>query len=354
MDEDKKTEILEQGAEEKEKSVQSTPSQEVKITVDEVRPTEPEGKQHVSAGVIVLQWLSYAFWGWLILALIWLVGIIATNAITGEAIEGVVPYAMAAAIVLLPIAFFTDFFYQKHEPAKKTGASMVIMVIHAVIFALLAIGTLVSMVFILISLATSTSANTDGQIIGLWVSGAATFFYLMTLLRVLNPRRASRLAFWFGIGMLIVSIVLLVLAVVGPMMKSITLKDDRRIVAHLPTVKEEIDNYTKENSKLPDSLSEVDFASSEKDAKALVKDNLVRYKKIGEATPQLYSTTLQGGGQTKEYRYELCVTYKAESTDHYRDSYGENEYKTYLSAYSHPAGDVCYKLAATEYDIVPN
>ena len=46
------------------------------------------------------------------------------------------PYAVAAVLVLLPVSFITDFFYSKREPGKKTGAATIVMVIHAVLYAL--------------------------------------------------------------------------------------------------------------------------------------------------------------------------------------------------------------------------
>lgn len=302
-------------------------------------------KQHVNTpGSIILQWLSYAFWGWLILGLIWLVGIIAVNAIMGEAVENVVPYAMAATIVLLPIAFVTDLFYRKHEPAKKTGAATVIMVIHVVLYALLGIGTLIAMVFTLLSMVIGSSDSQDSQIVALWVLGAATVFYALTFLRVLNPFKSKRFAMIFSFGMLVVTLGLLVWGVVGPVVTTVSLKDDRRIESHLSDVNDAVNSYISQNQKLPDSLSDVRIASG--DGKTLVDDGLVRYEKVG-----IVKSEISQNGQD-EYRYKLCVTYDhaddslSDSYRQSRDKYSDysDGYNYYVETYGHPAGNVCYKL----------
>lgn len=296
-----------------------------------------------SAGVIVLQWLSYAFWGWLILALIWLVSITLTNAITGVAVEDLVPYAMAAAIVLLPIAFVTDLFYRKHEPRKKEGAATVIMVIHAVLFALLGIGSLIITVFIGLSMIIGSGGQSDAQTISLLTAAFAATMYILAFVRVLNPLKISKVAFFYGVGMLVLTIVLLVLGTVGPMVKSISLRDDRRIEKNLSYVESGVSDYIRDNKKLPDSLNDVDY--SQTDAKALVNDGLVKYKKEQSVSTDSQISSISN---RTEFRYQLCVTYKQESSQK-RYNYSSNDYSSYLSTSGHDAGEVCYKLKTLVY-----
>lgn len=317
-------------------------------------PEQPK-PQSSSPGVIVLQWLTYAFWGWLILALIWLVGVVASAAIADADVDGMIPYAIAATLVLLPIAFVTDLFYRRHEPVKKTGAATVIMVIHVVIFALLGIGALILTVFTVLSMFIGTGGTSDTQTVATVTELFAAVMYAAAFLRTLNPFKTRKVAQIYGFAMLGVAIVVLALGVFGPMVKAVSERDDRRIETNLPLVKTSIDSYVEDNNKLPDSLKDVTYKSD--DARALVNDGLVRYEKV--ATPKAtdesdlssdYSSDIPN--YRIEYRYKLCVTYTGSSNDSYDDynySSRRDDYEDYLSIYSHPSGEVCYKLSTTAY-----
>lgn len=317
-----------------------TPDNKPKVA--EVRSHE----QPASAGVYILQWLTYAFWGWLIGALTWLMGIILSNAITGQSVERVVPYAIAATVVLLPLAFVVDFLYRKYEPLKKYHASSIIMVLHAVLFALLGIGTLITTVFVGLSMLIESGRNVDGQWIALGTLGFATILYVGAFLRTLNPFKSTKSASIYSIVMLVASLVLLVISIAGPMAKSISLRDDRRIERHLSSVNSEVQQYVRTNEKLPDSLQQLTLTE---DAKALVEDDLVQYKKEGEVANDGSSLS------TKSLRYQLCVTYKQASPSNSRyasPSYSSRvakEYTSYLSTYRHEKGETCYKQETRVY-----
>ncbi|MEP6710544.1 MAG: hypothetical protein ABJA64_02400 [Candidatus Saccharibacteria bacterium] len=316
-----------------------------KTTKSDSQKNDESGKSSSSAGIIVLQWLSYAFWGWLIAALIWLVSITLTNAIAGGTIDGVIPYAMASAIVLLPIAFVTDLFYRKHEPRKKEGAATVIMVIHAVLFALIGIGSLIVTVFIGLSMLIGSGGSNDLQTISLLVMLFAAVMYGLVFVRIINPFKTSKAAAFYGFGMLILTTVLLILGTAGPMVKSISLRDDRRIEKSLPDVENAVSNYIQQNKKLPDDLNSLEYSRS--DAKALVSDGLVTYKKEIKVSDD--STSLRSYNKT-EFRYQLCVTYNQKSSKSSYSSYNSSDYRTSVSTYGHGAGEVCYKLEKSVYD----
>lgn len=297
-------------------------------------------KPHANTpGVIVLQWLTYAFWGWLIIALIWLLSVILINAILGTSVSTVVPYAIAGGIVLLPIAFFTDFFYRKHEPLKKTGVAMVIMVIHAVVFALLAIASLITAVFNGLNAVIEGSGNVNTQLVVLYTSIGATVLYVVTFLRTLNPFKSVKPLFLYSVGMVAFTLVLLILTIVGPLIQSISTRDDRRIEQYLPTVSSDINNYISENDKLPATLDEVTFSNEA--VSSLVEDGLVVYKPETSKPSDIDPINT-------EHRYQLCVTFKLESdssTNGYTsDRSNSNTYSSYLSTYDHGKGEVCYKV----------
>jgi len=304
--------------------------------------------QENTPGVIILEWLSYAFWGWLIVALIWLLSVILVNAIIGTSVSSIIPYAIAAGVVLLPIAFFTDFFYRKHEPIKKTGAAMIIMVIHAVLFALLAIVALIVAVFNGLNAVIETS-NIDGQLVILFTSIGATLLYAAAFIRVLNPFKSRKPLLAFSISMISVTVLLLVLAIVGPLVQTIATRDDRRIEQNIGNVSRNVQDYVETNGKVPTSLSQVKF--EDEDAEALVEDGLVTYKAEASA-PYAVNT------DRTEHRFQLCVTYKEKDITNnrgYNSSYSEDdeEYSIgYLTVYGHPKGEVCYKMASvTDTDV---
>jgi len=301
--------------------------------------------QQNSAGVIVLQWLTYAFWGWLILGLLWLMGVVLSNAILGESTNESVPYAIAASLVLLPLAFFCDFFYRKHEPVKKAGAAMVIMVIHAVLFAVLGILSLIVTVFIGIDMLINTPRSSDGQTVALLVAGFAALLYVGAFLRTLNPFKGKKPAVSYGILMAVLTVILLGLAVAGPVVNSIASRGDRTIEQSLPRVQTSIEEYINENKKLPATLNEVTFNDTE--ANELVQDNKVEYKAVGTVD----KASLTSDTNTT-YRYELCVDYKAAKNNENtrRTNSPSASYSTYLSTYSHDAGRTCYKLQQTVYE----
>lgn len=294
-------------------------------------------------GVTILQWLSYAFWGWLILALIWLIGVILANAILGTSVPEMVPYAIAAGVVLLPIAFLTDFFYRKHEPAKKTGVAMVIMVIHAVLFALLTIVALIVTVFNSLNALIETSNSIDEQLVIIFTALTATLLYAATFIRVLNPFKTKKPVFIYSVAMAALTLVFIALAIAGPLVQVLVTKDDRRIEQNLSSVSQAINNYIQTNEKLPTNLDQVSFTND--GASFLVKNGLVNYmaeKSISNVN-SLNST---------EHRYQLCVTFKNKDASGY-DSYAydsdNTSYPSQAYVSGHAKGKVCYKLAETTF-----
>jgi hypothetical protein len=298
-------------------------------------------------GVVVLQWLTYAFWGWLILGLIWLVSVILINAILKESVSEVVPYAIAASIVLLPIAFVTDLLYRKHEPVKKTGAAMLIMVIHAVIFALFGIGALITAAFVGLNAAINMGDTINAQIVGFLTAVFAAILYVAAFARTLNPFKSKKPQLIYSFGMLGLSILLLIFAVVGPVIQSVISRNDKLIEQNLISVQRGVNDYISENKALPKSLDDINLTN--KGAKELVTKDLVEFV---PGTTQS-TTALSELSITTTYRYELCVTFASASNasnSYYDDSMNSDDYKSYLYVYSHDAGRQCYKLKGTTYE----
>lgn len=318
-------------------------------TIAEPKVIAPEAHKQASAGHIVLQWLTYVFWGWTILGLVWLMVIVLGNAITGNDTSGMVPYAIAASLVLLPISVVCDVFYSRHELRKKTGASMVVMIIHAVIFALFGIGALISGILLAIELFIGTSSS-SGSWTTVWLYSflASAVVYALTFLRTLNPFHSFKIGRWYTIFMVLVVGAFIALGVVGPLAQARLTKDDRRIETNLSVISSAVERYTQDKKALPTNLSQIDLSGSP-DAGALISDNLVTYKPEGSVKSTNTFRQDRATASDTDYRYQLCVTYmKASGTGSPRTYSDDNSgYQEYLYIEGHPAGEVCYKLKTT-------
>jgi hypothetical protein len=338
-------------------------------------PSQPQpvaapvpAKEPANAGLIVLQWLTYAFWGWTVLALSFLTTSVVANFIDSSYEDWFSSYGIAAVLVLLPISYICDSFYAKKEPAKKVGAETVVMVIHAVIFALFGIGALITAVISLVILFTS-SGGSQGALISLISALIISVFYAITFLRTLNPGMVRWLQYKYKLIMLVAVGLIALLGLIGPVANERLTRDDRLLVAELPALSNAINDYARENDRLPDDL---EVLSLRGDTKQLVSRKLVEYKpEESQTATRLPATTfdttngtnlsrqsnsliLNDIDQEKAHRYQLCVVYKKESRNRY--NYGGADYSkdpdgyaTYLSVYEHPEGRTCYKLKTTDY-----
>ena len=320
-----------------------------------------------SPGVLVLQWLTYAFWGWTALALIWLTSQSVSFFIDSDADRGYqnesISYALAAVIVLFIISFVCDWIYAKREPLHKAGAAMVIMIIHAVIFALFAIGSLIAAVFAVVNLLIgSDTGGNEGPLTVLITGLIMAVVYGATLLRTLRPFKLKRVTLVYGLFMAVVSVGVTVLAIAGPALHAAQTRDDRLIERGLPQVSESIRSYAQQYNKLPASLSAVESDLTD-DAKDLVDRDLVKYipgeKRAGGLQLLQSDTTevkpiMAPAPSESVYDYQLCVTYKAKkgsgnSTRPMPAIYREGGNEISPDTYEHPAGYVCYRLV-TDYE----
>lgn len=350
MNEDEQEKKLEQelrdGLNSEEPYSNSTDSKEVKTKKDKPE----EATTHNSPGTVILQWLSYAFWAWLVISLVWLIDRVLSSGLLDQNVSSTIPYALAASIVMLPVAFFVDLFYRKHEPTKKTGAAMVIMVIHSVLFALVTIGTLIGAVFILLDMFISgTLSSNDPSAVTLYTTLFAAIAFGFVFLRTLNPFKTKKLAKMFGYAMLAVSSTLIVLGLIGPALSSYNLRNDRLIEEGIGSVSSAIDSYTNANSALPESLDDVSFKT--KISKDLIEKDLLTYKPEGQVEND------NNDSRYETYHYQLCANYTKPAANQdpyyeYGSSYDEPEYQPHPNTYAHDAGEVCYKLSTKFYNPV--
>lgn len=297
-----------------------------------------------TAGVIVLQWLTYAFWGWTLLAINWLIFIVILFLLAHQNHSSAIPYAIASSLVLLPISVVCDYFYGKREPSKKSGAAVIVMVVHAVIFALLGIGALIAAVFNIVQMVISTSS--DGASTTAWtisfVVSALLFGFMF--LRTLNLSPKLKIQRVYPLTMIILVVGFMIVAFVGPVHRSSLTKNDRNISDNLQSVADAVNEYAMNNNKLPSSLSNVSLGDA---AAVIVNSNLVTYKQ--EAPTSISKASDYANGDTAGntyFHYELCVSYKFEdeSANSYDGTVSGSRYDTFVNTSNHPAGNVCYKV----------
>jgi hypothetical protein len=311
-------------------------------------------------GNLVLQWLTYAFWGWTILALAWLtalgIGHYLHPETTSYDAPTTVAYALAAVVVLFVISLVSDIFYSRQEPAVKTGASSLIMIIHAVLFALFGIGALIFAVFALVRIFVGEAAASYGD------SGAKTMLYTglliaavyaLTLLRTVRTFKPFGSTRFYWLVMAAVTVGVVWLGVTGPVWQARETRDDRLIERGLPVLSEAIRAHSAKADTLPASLSAVKD-EVKGDARTLIDRNLVEYKPGGEisdgaegSTPELFDSISRG------YEYQLCVTYKAKKGDgtYYAKPAYDMDRQISPDTWTHDAGRVCYDLVTnTAYE----
>lgn len=302
--------------------------------------------------VLVLQWLTYAFWGWFALAMAWLMAVVIGFYVVGtwsQDWSDVIAYPIASVIVLFLVAATIDFFYTRKEPPRKEGFATAIMVIHVVIYALCGIGSLIVAVFMGIRLLLDGGAGETWTT--LIVALLMVAIYALLVVRATMVAKLRKLPMIVTIVFGVVALAGVIAGLAGPFAQSILTKQDRRIEATLPMVKSSIDKYVHDHNALPTTLGELQFNSYDNDAKSVVNDGLITYKanaKPAESTNKDYYTAYDRLGATvsKTYYYQLCVTYKAEKQ--YYDSARDDEgtaYSTYIDTSTHGKGQVCYDLA---------
>jgi len=321
---------------------------------------------HPGPGLMVLQWLVYALWGWTVLMLSGLVGLVINNLLSSkeetggtEWYGGGIAYLLAAVIVLYVIALICDVFYNRFSQkyARTTGTN-VIMVIHAVIFALFGVGALIWSVFSGVSMLIGDSSDTTGAITGILTGGVIFVIYGLTLLRTLQPRGIKRVAPWYWVAITVITVAAIAAGVVGPAAQAKLRAQDQLIERELPDVAQAVNDYAESNGRLPATLNDITYRSYDRDTDTKRVLELIEYKP-GEQLTASKISPVNGGVSLDDLRrndspvfhYQLCVEYKSSTGDSRDyDSYrsGANRYPTTVSTYQHDAGVECYDVQ-TDY-----
>lgn len=306
---------------------------------------------------IVKQWLTYAFWIWSAISIMIFSVMIFIHNIVGQDVSEGLPYSVAAICVLIPISILVDYIYRKKEPQIKTGISSVIMIIHAVIFALICVASLVVIVLNFVNILID-----DGDVSYIKVSLFTALIMLVVcgilFYRVVVPAKLFKTRKFVSLFFIISMVVLVIFAAVGPIKTSIETKNDRLIENNIGYLVNHISEYARENEKLPSSLNDLIINSNRYDSsRRLIDDKLVEYRIISEGEVGTIDNT-DDNVSYLIHKYELCVDYiKSKNDGAFVDSYvypayidETDGYVEYISTYNHPAGRHCYKLKTTDYE----
>jgi hypothetical protein len=333
----------------------SEPEQVSQPTPPVVSSEVPQAhKSQADAVTLVLQWLTYAFWGWFALAVLWLGAVVYAFLVSGSDSNdwtGIVSYPIASVLVLLIVAAVVDFFYRRREPAKKEGFATAVMVIHTVIFALCGIGALVASVFAGINLVLSeTPSTSDGIRVVLFTALTMVPLYALLTARTTLVAKWRRIPMLTTIILSIGAAVFIGIGVFGPVMKSVVTRQDRQVSSALSSIVYAVNSYDQENDKLPESLNGLDFntydSADTTTIKSLLDKGAITYKpntKSGTKPSEqdAYST------RTVHY-YQLCATFTSAQTSPYA-TYSSTSYSESVSAQYHKKGEQCYNVKTNSY-----
>ena len=323
--------------------------------------------QATTPGTIVLQWLTYAFWGSTIVAIAYLAAVI-TNYIIGvswdsDSIEPIA-YGIAATLILLPFSVVCDWLYSKREKQDKKGFSAVIMVIYAILFALATIGALISAVFSAVGLLLSTG-DTSGSITAIVVSSILVVLYAKLTVRVVRPLLFKKFRLLFRISMSLIVVVALAWGVIGPVSQAVTTKDDRALRDALINMSYAINQYVSTNYTLPETTQEVTTDSallksfypavSSETLVSLIDKGTITYKpNTKPPVDDPSNMPIDSKASSKKYFYELCGVFTHDLKQRYWNvtPYAVTDSEGYgMGVAEGPitAGTNCYKLTASYY-----
>lgn len=156
--------------------------------------TVPEPNNSHSAGVFILQWVTYALWGWTLLVLSWVIFALVLSILNESSIGELILYPISALVILLPASIVADSFYGKKEPKTKKGGALAIMVIHVVIYVLFMIGFLIAAMFSIVNMAMSVSSGDSNDALGYLISSLlVSACYALLIVRTLRPQTFRKL-----------------------------------------------------------------------------------------------------------------------------------------------------------------
>lgn len=334
--------------------LEHTPQPEPSNAHHSSSPSEPH--QAKSGAVhIILQWLAYSFWFWsLCLIGASLSGVLIHIFVRPDAESTWILYSAAPLIVLLPLAAITDRYYKQMEPREKHGIAAILMVIHAVVACLSAVGAMVAVVYAILNMLISTSGDFSDNLIACIVSFVIAILSTLFFIRVLYVERLAMVRAYFTRIVAAIAVVTLLLVIVFPLVSEMRRKGDRIVEDNYFSVTSDINKYARENKKLPESLDDVEF---DEEAQRAIDTGKLTYKTLTnpsdiDITPSLQPVEDFSPISSPSYyrdtqrTYELCVDWSFERENGYDSSYSGKNFSSY---YGHKKGKQCYEETSYGY-----
>ena len=311
-------------------------------------PTQEPGSMVVT---VVLQWLTYAFWGWSIVAFGFLLSL-GAQFLIGESTKSiapeVIPSAIAGTVVLFAIASICDIFYSRREEERKTGFSLVLTVLHSVLAGLVGVGVLIAIMLSVIRLITSLNPSVSSEQIFIITGIGVLVLLALLMVRISWPFARSNLRLLFRIVFLSIGVSVIALAIFGPGAQNLRMKDDAAVRQTVSAIPAQVDRYVTKEKVLPASLDDIadnsSFTGNESTLKSLAERQLITYMPNIKQPVVSTSTSLTNKRSTTTFYYELCATYKYANK---QSSKAYSSYNTSGLANVNGAGKTCKTLTAT-------
>jgi hypothetical protein len=324
------------------------------------KPTVKKQPKPSTPGTIVLQWLTYAFWGLTNVAIAYVVAMLVGYTLSDAWSDDPagIAYGVAAIAILLPIAFITDILYSRREPEHKQGIAGFVMIIHAVLFALVAVGALATVAFNIVGLVV-TSGDVTGSYIAIATSATVSILFIKLLGCTIRHQLFSRFRLYFRILMLIIGAVVSFLAVIGPVSDAIATKEDRAIRDNIVALTSSMSEYVSGKDALPGSIEE--FVASNPTS---IQYNQAFGDSISDQaakgvityTPNTKALLIEesDGTTSTTFYYEVCgvYTHSLKSQNYYSGPSAQVDsdgYSDWLQNQDIHPGTLCQSLKVTNY-----
>lgn len=299
-------------------------------------------------GLVTMQWLTYVFWALTSIAIVYLVAVITQFAVGLDADSSTesIAYAVAAAFILLPIAFVLDIFFSRHEDDNKESATSVVRVVHSVLFAIISIVALVVAVFNLINMLLNSFSDK-----GLWIAVAAalaTFLgFGILFIRTVKPTLFRGLRITYRYLVLAVVILASVVALTGPFARALETRQSRAVRDTLNYMTNAMSGYVMNTNSLPKNASELINSQYYYSGSDVAQANDLIAKNLITLRPNIKQA--ETVNEVTTYYYELCGTFDKDLKDDtgYVYTMVYTEYPTYIYHGDITAGTHCYKLSTT-------
>lgn len=306
-----------------------------------------------SAGIITLQWLTYLFWGLAVLATNILVSVLVSFWVMPSLSESseAVAYAVAASLIVMPIAFVCDVFFSKRENSLKSPVASIGRVVFTIIYALASLGGLVALVFNLINIVLN-GINSNDTWVAIATSSTVFIAYLLLFVRVIRPHFVN---WWRAFYRLFVALSVLViagLAIAGPVTDAIKTRQDRALRSSMEFVVNSIRDNVNSGRPLPKTIDEAisvspDYLYSQtqsNNSKDFAKKNIIIY--IPDSKPAISTDG------TITYYYQICGVFEYDSNVREGGTSPvktDSAYSEYLDFGQIKAGKSCYNISTSYY-----